>query len=289
MIDPKLSDKVVLITGGNHGIGAATARAFARQGSQVFITYYRSAVPPSLDALQEILESGVGGYELYNALQNQPIEPLLEDIRSMGVSCAAWEADLGDTENIPALFDRCESSIGPVSVLVNNHTYCDLETFDPDQVKDEGFRIVLTNAASIDRHFAVNTRAYVLLMQEFVHRYLERGAETGRIINLSTDAAHEHPANISYAASKHAIESYTRSAAAELGKYAITANVVAPGPTQTGYITPQSERTIVHETPLRRLGQPEDVADVIVFLASHQARWVTGQLIYVGGGYRMGQ
>jgi 3-oxoacyl-[acyl-carrier protein] reductase len=289
MIDPKLKDKVVLITGGNHGIGAATARTFARQGARVFITYYRSGAPTPPEALQEILNTADGGFELYTALQNQPVEPLLDEIRSMGVSCAAWKADLGDTKNIPELFDRCESSIGPVDVLVNNHTHCELETFDPDLVNDDGFRIVLTNAASIDRHFDVNTRAYVLLMQEFVLRYLDRGGKSGRIINLSTDAAHEHPANISYAASKHAIESYTRSAAAELGKYAITANIVAPGPTQTGYITPQSEGALVQETPLGRLGQPEDIADVIVFLASHQARWITGQLLYVGGGYRMSQ
>ena len=94
---------------------------------------------------------------------------------------------------------------------------------------------------------------------------------------------------MSYAASKHAIESYSRSAAAELGKYGITVNVGAPGPIQTGYITPESEALICAGTPLGRLGAPADVADVIVFLASNQARWLTGQLLYVGGGWRMPQ
>ncbi len=96
-------------------------------------------------------------------------------------------------------------------------------------------------------------------------------------------------ANVSYAASKHAIESYSRSAAAELGRYGITVNVVAPGPIQTGYITPEQEAQIARSTPLGRAGIPEDVADVIVFLASAQAHWLTGQLLYAGGGWRMAQ
>lgn len=105
---------------------------------------------------------------------------------------------------------------------------------------------------------------------------------------MSTSAAHAHVANVSYAASKHAIESYSRSAAAELGKYGITVNVVAPGPIQTGYISPELETMLAQGTPLGRVGQPEDVADVIVFLASDGARWLTGQLLYVGGGWQMG-
>ena len=127
------------------------------------------------------------------------------------------------------------------------------------------------------------------MMTEYVDRHLDRGARHGCIVNLSTDAAHSHVANVSYAASKHAIESYSRSAAAELGQYGITVNIVSPGPTQTGYITPEVEHEIAPNTPLRRLGRPDDLADVIVFLASEQARWVTGQLIYVGGGWRMHQ
>jgi 3-oxoacyl-[acyl-carrier protein] reductase len=127
------------------------------------------------------------------------------------------------------------------------------------------------------------------MMSEYVRRYLERGASWGRIINISTDAAHAHPSAISYAATKHAIESYSRSAALEVGKYGITVNIVAPGPIQSGWLTPEQEAAISVGTPLRRCGVPEDVADVIVFLASNQAHWLTGQLLYVGGGWRMHQ
>jgi len=154
-------------------------------------------------------------------------------------------------------------------------------------IEDAAVGFVTT--ASIDRHFAINARAYALLMAEYVKRYLARHASHGRIINLSSDAVHAHPGNVNYAASKHAIESYSRSAAVELGKYGITVNVVAPGPTQSGYITPAAEAEITQKTPLGRMGRPEDVADVIVFLASEQARWLTGQLLYAGGGWRMHQ
>ena len=179
--------------------------------------------------------------------------------------------------------------MGPVDVLVNNHTHGVLETFDPALTTTAGFPITLVSLAEIDRHFAINARAVALLMAEYVRRTLGRGAGAGVIINVSTDAAHAHIANVSYAASKHAIESYSRSAAAELGKYGIRVNIVAPGPVQTGYITPQAEVEIAAGTPLGRVGRPDDIADVILFLASAQARWLTGQLIYVGGGWRMGQ
>jgi 3-oxoacyl-[acyl-carrier protein] reductase len=289
MIDPQLRGKVALITGANHGIGAAAAKAFAAQGCKVLITYYRDQCRYSEEELQKAREAGAGGDLLYRAMQQQSADPLVGDVREQGGVAVAREADLGNAENIPLLFDLCEAELGPVDILVNNHTTCVLETFDPALVTAEGSGIHLPTAATIDAHFAINARACALTMAEYLKRYLARKAGWGRIINLSTDAAHAHVANISYAASKHAIESYSRSAAAEMGKYGITVNIVAPGPVQTGYITPEAGAEIAGGTPLGRVGEPEDVADVIVLLASEQARWVTGQLLYVGGGWRMHQ
>lgn len=289
MIDPQLDQKVVLITGANHGIGAVTARLFAQQGAHVFVSYYRVPCSYTEGELTQALEAGIPGERLYRAMQQQPIEPLLEELREKGTHCSGLELDLSDPANIPALFDRCETELGPVDILVNNHTHCVLETFDPGLVTDKDFSVQLISTAGIDAHFAVNTRSFALMMSEFFKRALLRNAGWGRIINISTDAAHAHPRNISYAASKHAIESYSRSAAVEMGPYGITVNILAPGPIQTGYLSPEAQAEVVASTPLGHVGLPEDVAEVIILLASEQAHWVTGQLLYVGGGYRMSQ
>ena len=289
LIDPQLECKTVLITGANHGIGEATASAFAAQGSKVFITYYREPSDFSQEELAKAREAGVGGRALYEAMKQRSVDALLQRVCSQGGIAVAQEADLANPENIPLLYDRCEGELGPVDILVNNHTHCVMETFDPALQTEEGLGVHLVTAGGIDAHFAINARAYALMMAEYLKRYLQRRAQWGRIINLSTDAASAHVANVSYAASKHAIESYSRSAAVEIGKYGITVNVVAPGPIQTGYIEPEQEVDIAAKTPLGRVGRPEDVADVIVYLASEQAHWLTGQLLYVGGGWKMPQ
>lgn len=285
MIDPKLQDKVILITGANHGIGAATAKALAIQGARIFITYYITDSPFSTDELMEAREKGIGGMPLYFALQQQSGEVVAEEIRMQGGAVVTKEADLAEVQNIPMLFDACEEKIGPVDILINNHTFDVFDTFNHELVEENGFGVHLINTDIIDRHFAVNTRACALLMEEYLQRYTSRSAQSGRIINLTTVLAHER--NVSYAASKHALVSYSMSAAKEIGKYGITVNVVCPGATQTGYITPENEEQITNQTPLKRVGYPEDIADVIVFLSSEQAHWVTGNLIYASGGFLM--
>lgn len=223
----------------------------------------------------------------YRANQARTGEAVAQEIRATGGEATAHEIDLSVPHKVVELFDACERELGAVDVLVNNHTYCAPDTFDPAQVTTAGLGVHLVAAEDVDTNSTVNTRSYVLMMTEFLRRLVARGGNWGRIINLSTDAAHAHVANISYAASKHAIESYSRSAAVELGHYSITINIVAPGPIQTGYLTPDEERAVAAATPLGSVGAPDDLADVIVFLASNQARWLTGQLLYVGGGWRI--
>lgn len=287
MIDAKLKDKVVLVTGANHGIGAATAKAFALEGALVFITYLRlqSDSTKSTDVNP--------GESLYRSQQIKNADEVLQVIKERGGKVVAWEADLANSSVIPELFDRVERAFGPVEILVNNAAYCLADTFIPQKtgtktIAADGFYITnAISAESHDKHFTVNSRAVVLMMKEFASRHIVATRSWGRIINVSTDGDDCFPTEVSYGASKAALVSYSRSAAAELGKYGITVNVVSLGPVQTGWISADMEKKMLKDIPLRRIGQPEDVADVIVFLASNQARWLTGQKIYVGGGHRM--
>ncbi len=293
MTDTKLKDKVVLVTGANHGVGAATAKAFAAQGAKVFINYLSNYL--RLDDIEEAADTKTPGYAFYRLQQAKSADEVMRTIRTHGGRAEAWEADLADPDNIPQLFDRAEADLGPVDVLVNNAAFCLGDTFLPQKSAAQGDRSLgglgtemsTLTAKSHDQHFAVNSRATALMMAEYARRHIKRRAGWGRIINVSTDGAAAFPGDISYGASKHALESYSRAAAKELGPHGVTVNIVSLGAVQTGWISPELQEKEERSYPLRRIGQPEDVADVILFFASEQARWITGQLLYVGGGHVM--
>jgi len=265
MMNTGLADRVVLVTGANSGIGAATALAFADQGAVVAVHYLQAAPPPPPGVKYE-----------HDAPGRPAAEALVRRIMETGGRAAAFAADLMAPAAIPALFDRVTDQLGSVEILVNNAAHCET----PDTIGS-------ITAETIDRHFAVNTRAPVLLVAEFARRFDPRRGRGGRVINVSTDWARAFAGEIAYGASKAALEAFTRSLAMELGPAGITVNAVAPGPVQTGYITPDLEREILPSIPLGRVGRPEDIAAAVVFLASEQAAWITGQVIQVAGGHAL--
>jgi 3-oxoacyl-[acyl-carrier protein] reductase len=292
MIDPGLTGKVALITGANnpHGIGAAIADAFAAQGAAVFITYLRESPESYGLAAEEASTAAEAGEAFYRASNADAPEDVLRRLRAHGGRVVAAEVDLADPASIAPLFAKVERVLGPVEILVNNAAHSTSDGFPPTapETSDWAGRSLTTiDAASHDAHFAVNSRAVALMMAEFARCHVARNAAWGRIINISTGGADCFPGEVSYGASKAALESFSRSAAVELGKYGITVNIVAPGPIQTGWIPPDFEVQIAAETPLGRVGRPDDVADVVLFLASEQGHWVTGQRFWVGGGHRV--
>lgn len=278
MIDTGLKGKVVLITGANNpfGIGAATAHAFVREGALVFITYLRLSPEEFGISTSEAKQANAPSLAFYHAMRAKDADEVIQSLHTLGGRAETFETDLTDPEMVPHLFDRAEASLGPVDILVNNAAHYE----DPDT-------IFTVSAGSLERTFAVNTRASVLLMAEFVRRQQLRNYHWGRIINLSTDAAQVFASQICYGASKAAMEAFTRSIAIEIGYLGITVNTIAPGPVQTGYISSKFEEEMLSAIPLQRIGKPADIADVIVFLASEQARWLTGQVIKVSGGHAL--
>lgn len=295
MIDPGLQDKVALITGANNplGIGAAIARTLAAQGARVFLHGYRGAWKGGRQETATA-DDGQPGEAFYNRLGRTPLDEALQSIRDAGSVAAGLEGDLSQPALVPALFNAAEEALGPVQILVNNAAYWEADSFVPGEEEMANKAVELWterpqsfDAGAFDRIFAVNARAAALLMAEFAQRHVARGADWGRIINISTAGSYSFPSEVSYGASKLALEGYTRSAAVELGRFGVTANSILPGPVQTGWITPTLAEAILPTIPVGRLGQPQDIANAVVFLASAHADWISGQTIYVGGGHGM--
>lgn len=265
MIDPGLEGSVALITGANSGIGAEVVRTFAAHGARV-VVHYLDETGPNPDPSISIQHEAPG---------RDAAEEVLAAVVSDGGEGVTVAADLRIPEEIPRLFDAGEV-LGPIAFLINNAAHCE----SPDD-------ILTATAGGLGRHFTVNAQAAALLMQEFAVRHQRSGLPRGSIINVSTDAARAFATQVGYGASKAALEALTRSAAIELGSLGITVNAVAPGPVQTGWITAELEEAVLPTIPLGRTGEPADIADAIVFLASEQARWITGQVIQVAGGHAL--
>ena len=270
MVDYGLKDRVALITGANNpqGIGAATALAFAGEGAKVALVYKKVSRP--FDA-NKTDRNGVDRYYQANAGNADAVERRLKE---MGADYLILESDISDEAAVKDIYSAVLERFGRVDILVNNAAA-------DDETGADTIEKITQNV--IDDTFAVNVRGSLLMMKEFVNH---RG-DYGRIINISTDAAQVFAGQITYGASKATLEALTHSVALEVGKYGITVNCVAPGPTQTGWIDGDLEKAVTPLIPMGKLIQPEDIAQTILFLASGQAKMVTGQVIKVSGGHAL--
>ncbi|MBX6383932.1 MAG: SDR family oxidoreductase [Microbispora sp.] len=253
--DPRgASRPLALVTGVGRtaGIGAGIARRLAASGWNIAFTYWT----PYDERMPWGAEPGATAQ-------------ILRDLTERGADAVAIEEDLADVEAPARVFDAAERRLGPVTALV----MCHCESVDSG--------LLDTTVESFDRHFAVNARATWLLIKEYGTRF--RGPHgTGRIISLTSDHT---VGNVPYGASKGALDRITLAAAHELAHLGVTANVVNPGPVDTGWMSDEVRESCLRHTPLGRLGTPEDTAHLVDFLCSPRGQWLNGQLLKSNGGF----
>lgn len=243
----KISDqKVAIVTGSSRGIGAAVAARLANDGYAVVVNYSGSA---------------------------EPANALVRSIEQSGGTALAFKADVSDTSAVRALFDAAEEAYGGIDVLVNNAGIMALGT-----IADTGDDV-------FDRQVAINFKGSFNTLREAAKR-LRNG---GRIINFSSSVvALLQPTYGVYAGTKAAVEAMTSVLTKELRGRGITVNAVAPGPTATDLFLNGKPQEVIDRlaklAPLERLGQPEDIASTIAFLAGPDGAWINGQTLRANGG-----
>jgi 3-oxoacyl-[acyl-carrier protein] reductase len=247
MSSRRLLGKVALVTGGSRGIGAAVCRRLASEGANIALTYAHDA---------------------------EPAERVCDEIVLAGVKAVAYRCDMENPTQIETLFTAVKKAYGPVDILVNNAAVGEMLPLES------------TDLAQFARFFNTNVRGPLLAIQQAVPQF---GPEGGKIINISSAVVRNPGAQFSlYAATKAALDALTRSLAKELGPRNITVNGVAPGLIDTQLsrtgLPDQLFKATESQTPLRRLGTPDDVASIVAFLASDDARWLTGEILGATGG-----
>jgi len=245
-----MSTQVVLITGGLTGIGRAAAVAFAKNGAKVVVAGRRD-------------EAG---------------KALAQELRSLGAEAEFINADVRKEDEVRNMVDQTIARFGRLDVAVNNAA-----------TEGQVGPITDQTAESFAATFETNVLGVVLSMKHEVRAMQAQGS--GSIINISSTYGHEGAAFASiYVGAKHAVEGITKSVALEIAKSGIRVNAVAPGPTDTGMLTrftgtAENKAALAAQVPLGRLGLSEEIADGIVFIASDDARFITGHVLNVDGGH----
>jgi 3-oxoacyl-[acyl-carrier protein] reductase len=247
----KLAGKVAVVTGASKGIGASIAKHLAAEGASVVVNY----------------ASSKSGADL-----------VVSEINRNGGKAVAIQADVAKKADIDRLFAETKKSFGKLDILVNN---AGVYEFQPlEEVTENHFH----------RLFNINVLGLVLATQEAAKQF---GPDGGNVINISSVASTLAPPTASiYSATKGAVDTITKSLARELGPRKIRVNAINPGMIETegvhaaGFIGTDFHKNAVAQTPLGRIGQPQDIGPVAVFLASPDSGWVTGEIVQVAGGFR---
>jgi 3-oxoacyl-[acyl-carrier protein] reductase len=263
-----VADHTAMVTGANHGIGAAAAVALAQRGCGVLCTFLRVEDP-----------ADPGTPQAYRDHRAHDAGPVVAQIQAAGGRAVAVEADLADPAAPALLFDAAEEQLGPVDILVNNATGWLADTFAPSATDRLGRSLRPVTAATWGQQFTVDARGAALMIGEFARRHLARGADWGRIIGLTSGGDLGFPEEVSYGAAKAAQTNYTMSAAWELAPFGITANMVHPPVTDTGWVTGAVRQAVATSTTLIHVASPAEVAEVIAYLASDAAALITANVI----------
>jgi 3-oxoacyl-[acyl-carrier protein] reductase len=267
---PGIEGRVAIVTGANHGIGAATAETLAASGARVLVTYLR---------VEDPVEPGTP--ETYRSNRAHDASDVVRSIRDAGGVVEAVEADLRDPATPATLFDAAEAAFGPVEILVNNATGWRQDTFKPIDQDRLGRPLQSLTASTATQVLEVDARGSALMIAEFARRHVARGGSWGRIVGLTSGGTLGFPEEVSYGAAKAALENYAMSAALELGAFGITSNVVHPPVTDTGWVTEAVREFVARSQDLFHVASPEDVAEVIAFLCSDDARLITANVVHL--------
>jgi NAD(P)-dependent dehydrogenase (short-subunit alcohol dehydrogenase family) len=248
-----MSNPVILITGALTGIGRATALAFAKSGARLVVSGRRSTEGKALEV----------------------------ELQRLGAEAIFVPADVRHDEEVRGLIDQAVARFGRLDAAVN-----------VAGTEGQPGLIVNQTAESYAASFDTNVLGTLLSLKHELR--VMTAQKSGSIINISSTYGHEGAAYASvYSASKHAVEGFTKSAALEAAPSGVRVNAVAPGPTDTGMLdrftgTPENKAALVSGVPLGRVGKPTDIAQMIAFLASDAASFVTGQIVSVDGGKSAG-